>query len=83
MFKLKTYEYEIAKLTRSQQEYYNNIVENNPNVHDIKCPTYEHIKDRYIEYFDTSVVEAVYNNIVTIVEETNKKLVDKRNSAML
>lgn len=83
MFKLKTYEYEIAKLTRAQQEYYNNIVENNPNVHDIKCPTYQHIKDRYVEYFDTSVVEVVYNNIVTIVEETNKKLVDRHNSAML
>lgn len=83
MFKLKTYEYEIAKLTRSQQEYYDNIVERNPDVHDIKCPTYEHIRDRYIEYFDTVVVEAVYDNIVSIVKETNQKLVDKHNSVML
>ena len=82
MFKLKTYDYEIGKLTRNQQEYYNDAVNNILANYDdnteqavvLKVPEHDNFCNRYINFYTREVVEAVYNNLPAIIFEANQRL---------
>ena len=82
MFKLKTYDYEIGKLTRNQQEYYNDAVNNILAKYDdstehavvLKVPEPDKFLNRYTNFYTKNVVEAVYDKLSAIIFEANQRL---------
>ena len=75
MFKLKTYDYEVGKLTRNQLEYYTNILEHiESSSAKIKYPDEKKFYDKYVGFYAQGVISKTYKNTCTIIDDINIKI---------